>query len=153
MGGSAFSAILPASALPRIPPAVYHAVKTRLTTRLQTLYAIVSTPVEAPEKKDHGDLDFLVCEPLDGAEVAHEKVQALLNAKYVVPMPGNRTSSYAVPVDRDDSWSETENQEIYYQVILLPATACFQHTVLMLRKGRRTCLLRPSRVETDSLLP
>lgn len=134
MGGSAFSATLPASALPRIPPVVYHAVKARLTPRLQTLYSIVSTPYEAPEKSDHGDLDFLVCEPLNSAtEVPYEDVQTLLKAKYVVPMPGNRTSSYAVLIEMGE-WerlghgseeeearrcaAETDNQqEIYYQVI------------------------------------
>ncbi|KAJ7659931.1 hypothetical protein B0H17DRAFT_1095723 [Mycena rosella] len=113
MGGSAFNAILPASALPRIPPAVYYAMKARMTPRLQTLYSIVSTPPEAPEKQDHGDLDFLVCEPLKG-DVTHDEVKAVLNATYVIPMPGNRTSSYAVPVERDERWNETE--ETYYQV-------------------------------------
>ncbi|KAJ6513416.1 hypothetical protein C8R45DRAFT_813034 [Mycena sanguinolenta] len=105
MGGSAFSAILPASAFPRIPPAVYRALKAHLTPRLQTLYSIVSTPYEAPEKTDHGDLDFLVCDPLDNAttmEVPHDDVQALLNAKYIVPMPGNRTSSYAVRIEHGE---------------------------------------------------
>ncbi|KAF7330432.1 hypothetical protein MVEN_02482000 [Mycena venus] len=87
MGGSAFSATLPASAFPRIPPAVYHAIKARLTPHLQTLYSIVSTPYEAPEKSDHGDLDFLVCEPLNltgatRAEVPHEEVQTLLKATH-----------------------------------------------------------------------
>ncbi|KAJ7352606.1 hypothetical protein DFH08DRAFT_740684 [Mycena albidolilacea] len=132
MGGSAFSATLPASAFPRIPPVVYRAVKDRLTPRLLAIYSIVSTPYEAPEKNDHGDLDFLVCEPLTGEEVPHEKVQALFDAKYVVPMPGNRTSSYAVPID-DGEWAklghaaeeekvrrqakETDNQgDIFYQV-------------------------------------
>ncbi|KAJ7773064.1 hypothetical protein B0H16DRAFT_1511127 [Mycena metata] len=134
MGGSAFSASLPASALPRIPPAVYYAVKARLTPRLETLYSVVSTPHEAPEKADHGDLDFLVCEPLNGAmgEVPHDAVQTLLVARYVVPMPGNRTSSYAVCITPGE-WGplghaseekearrqamETDNQqELYYQV-------------------------------------
>ncbi|KAJ7022601.1 hypothetical protein C8F04DRAFT_1012287 [Mycena alexandri] len=134
MGGSAFSASLPASALPRIPPAVYYAVKARLTPRLESLYSIVSTPHEAPEKADHGDLDFLVCEPLNRAmgEVPHDAVQALLVAKYVMPMAGNRTSSYAVCIELGE-WGplghaseeedarrramETDNQqEIYYQV-------------------------------------
>lgn len=135
MGGSAFSAILPASALPRIPPAVYRAVKARLTPRLQSLYAIVSTPYEAPEKEDHGDLDFLCCEPLSGeTDVPYEQVQAILGAKHVVPMPGNRTSSYGVPIEHGE-WealghgsdeearrraAESDNQqEIYYQVIFL----------------------------------
>ncbi|KAJ7022602.1 hypothetical protein C8F04DRAFT_234898 [Mycena alexandri] len=132
MGGSAFSAILPASALPRIPPAVYQALKARLTPRLQTLYSMVATPYEAPEKADHGDLDLLVCGPSDGAkEVPHATVQTLLRAKYVVPMPGNRTSNYAVPIERGE-WAllghqaeeeaarrcaaEDGQQETYYQV-------------------------------------
>ncbi|KAJ7637607.1 hypothetical protein DFH06DRAFT_1002532 [Mycena polygramma] len=133
MGGSAFGASLPASALPRIPPLVYRAVKARLTPRLQTLYSIVSTPFEAPEKTDHGDLDFLVCEPLNCApEVPHEEVQNLLKAKYVVPFPGNRTSSYAVPIEIGE-WApmghgsdeeavrrlrkeEDQQEETYYQV-------------------------------------
>ncbi|KAJ7158906.1 hypothetical protein C8R46DRAFT_1110730 [Mycena filopes] len=134
MGGSAFSAILPASALPRIPPAVYNALKNRLTPRLQSLYSIVSTPSEAPEKVDHGDLDFLVCEPLLGGtnEVPHSVIQSLFVAKHVVPMPGNRTSSYAVGIEVGE-WGalghaseeehvrrfamETDNQqEIFYQV-------------------------------------
>ncbi|KAJ7127127.1 hypothetical protein C8R44DRAFT_702136 [Mycena epipterygia] len=132
MGGSAFSAILPASALPRIPPAVYRAVKARLTPRLQSLYFIVSTPYEAPEKENHGDIDFLCCEPLSGeADVPYEQVQAILGAKHVVPMAGNRTSSYGVPIERGE-WeafghgsdeearrraAESDNQqEIYYQV-------------------------------------
>ncbi|KAJ7475721.1 hypothetical protein FB451DRAFT_254437 [Mycena latifolia] len=116
MGGSAFSAILSASAFPRMPPAVYRAAKARLTTRIQTLYSIVSTPYEAPEKQDHGDLDFLVCEPRNATEVPHEEVKALLNATHVVPMSGNRTSSYAVPVQKGE-WPEVENQqEVYYQV-------------------------------------
>ncbi|KAJ6607397.1 hypothetical protein B0H10DRAFT_2072158 [Mycena sp. CBHHK59/15] len=134
MGGSAFSAILPSSAFPRIPPAVYHAVKARLTPRIQTLYSIVSTPTEAPEKDDHGDLDFLVAEPLIPVEmvnVPHEEVTSVLEAKHIIPMPGNRTSSYAITIERGD-WAalghgsdedvrrcaaEADNQQdIFYQV-------------------------------------
>lgn len=136
MGGSAFSAILPASAIPRIPPAVYRAVKTRLTPRLQTLYSVVSTPYEAPEKQDHGDFDFLVCEPCNSdsetPEVPHDQVKSVLNATHVVPMPGNRTSSYAVPIETSEwkalgHFSDEEvlrraaakdnQRELYYQVI------------------------------------
>ncbi|KAJ7716823.1 hypothetical protein DFH07DRAFT_934130 [Mycena maculata] len=136
MGGSAFSATLHPSAFPRMPPTVYRALRSRLAPRLQTLYAIVSTPAEAPEKDDHGDVDFLVSEPHSSivSEVPHTDVQSLFNAKYVVPAPGNRTSSYAIPVERGE-WAalghvadeearrkataaEGENQDnsIYYQV-------------------------------------
>ncbi|KAJ7104269.1 hypothetical protein B0H15DRAFT_1016646 [Mycena belliarum] len=117
MGGSAFRAVLPLSAFPRMPPATYYALKARLTPRIQTLYSVVSTPYEAPEKQDHGDLDLLVCEPRSGLEVPHEAVRAVLNATHVVPMPGNRTSSYAVPIDRGE-WPDVQAQEeeMYHQV-------------------------------------
>ncbi|KAK7032998.1 hypothetical protein R3P38DRAFT_2920074 [Favolaschia claudopus] len=133
MGGSAFSATLPASACPRIPSAVYYVVKARLTAQLQSVFSIVSTPNEAPEKTDHGDLDFLVFGPLKEGivEVPHEEVQQALDAKHLVPMPGNRTSSYAIPIGKGE-WatlghgSEEEEarkarsaddaEDIYYQV-------------------------------------
>ncbi|KAJ7650406.1 hypothetical protein FB45DRAFT_986465 [Roridomyces roridus] len=133
MGGSAFASTLSSTAFPRIPPAVYRAVKDRLTPRLETLYSVVSTPFEAPEKQDHGDVDFLVCEPRDARalEVPHAQVQAALNAKYVIPAAGNRTSNYACLVERGE-WSKLgygaeeearrsaaaqDNQaDIYYQV-------------------------------------
>ncbi|KAJ7052586.1 hypothetical protein C8F01DRAFT_1170515 [Mycena amicta] len=133
MGGQAFSASLPLKAFPRIPPTVYLALKARITPQIETLYSIVSTPAEAPLKPDHGDLDILACDPLSLDEVAvpPEQVQALLGAEHVVPMPGNRTSSYAIRIEHGE-WTElghdAEEQtarnaareegqsEIYYQV-------------------------------------
>ncbi|KAF7327843.1 hypothetical protein MKEN_00364100 [Mycena kentingensis (nom. inval.)] len=126
MGGNAFSATLPTTVFPRIPPKAYHALKLRISAKIKTLYAVVSTPAEAPEKLDHGDLDLLVCEPFSGNEVPHEEVQALLGATYVVPAPGNRTSSYAIRIEQGD-WAGNESEEqqarqlaegqdIFYQV-------------------------------------
>ncbi|KAH9480617.1 hypothetical protein JR316_0007217 [Psilocybe cubensis] len=130
MGGSAFNAILAATSFPRISPPVYRALKTRLVPRLQELYGLVAVPIEAPEKKDHGDLDLLVCEPKSqyGTYVPHDVVKRTLHADYVVPMDGNRTSNYAVPIQRGE-WDPlgyaadeaqkrelANNGEIYYQV-------------------------------------
>ena len=130
MGGSAFSAGLHPTAFPRIPPAVYSALKARLLPKLLELYTYVGVPREAPEKLSHGDLDFLVAvpKPLHVHNVPHKCIKNAVGAMHVVPMDGNRTSNYAIPVLSDD-WrtyghAEDEiqfrksatNQQIYYQV-------------------------------------
>jgi hypothetical protein len=130
MGGSAFNRLLPSS-FPRIPPAVYTALKARFLPILETAYTHVQVPSEAPEKRDHGDVDFIVAEPTHpfppGLEVPHEHIRHLLGASEVIPMPGNRTSNYAVPIPTQ-SWAafgcaEEEERardqvdgDIYYQM-------------------------------------
>lgn len=131
MGGSAFSASLPATAFPRIPPAVYKNLKSKLLLKLRELYTHVGVPVEAPEKADHGDLDFLVAVPIvPGTDfVSHERIVEAIGAKHVIPMEGYRTSNFAVPVQSKE-WQEVghgaeeeerrtlaEGHEIFYQVI------------------------------------
>nr|GAT60847.1 predicted protein [Mycena chlorophos] len=127
MGGHAFSATLPEAAFPRIPPPVYEALKKQITPKLESLFQVVSTPAEAPQKADHGDVDFLVCQPLE--ELTHKEIQALLAADHV--LPAHQTSSYALRVERG-AWGPLglEEQEdtartaaeaagssnIYYQV-------------------------------------
>ncbi|KAK3383915.1 hypothetical protein B0T24DRAFT_588525 [Lasiosphaeria ovina] len=60
MGGSAFSSKGIALHVPRMPPAVYSQVKAACHARLRDLFVYVATPIEGPEKKDHGDIDVLV---------------------------------------------------------------------------------------------
>lgn len=134
MGGSAFSASLHPMAIPRIPPAVYRALKARLIPKLVELYTYVGVPHEAPEKLSHGDLDFLVAIPKlsHSHNVPHDHVKDVIGAKYVVPMDGNRTSNYAIPVlfdewrtyghaeQEDQSRKAAANREIYYQVCDVP---------------------------------
>ncbi|TFK40775.1 hypothetical protein BDQ12DRAFT_680008 [Crucibulum laeve] len=141
MGGNAFNAILQSAAFPRLPPVVYHALKARLQPKIEQLYHLVTVPVEAPEKTDYGDLDFLVVGAkldaigdendamTDGRiNVSHERVLECIGAKYMNPMDGNRTSNFAVPVSKGE-WDNlghgkdelerrkvTEDGEIYYQV-------------------------------------
>ncbi|KDR82865.1 hypothetical protein GALMADRAFT_238482 [Galerina marginata CBS 339.88] len=130
MGGSAFSAFLPASAFPRLPRPVYRALKTRYLPKLAELYAWVGVPTEAPEKQDHGDLDLLVCmpKPPHSSFIPHEVLKRAIGAEHVIAMDGNRTSNYAVPIqpgewspfgnasEEEEKRSTSEDRKIYYQV-------------------------------------
>lgn len=94
MGGKAFH--LDDGIFPRIPNAAYVILKERFATILKTLYKHVETPIEAPGKSDHGDIDFLVCEPL--FEDAILKVESALGARHV-NLVKSHTSNFAVPAD------------------------------------------------------
>ncbi|KAH7928388.1 hypothetical protein BV22DRAFT_1082931, partial [Leucogyrophana mollusca] len=123
MGGRAFLQVFPADSFPRLPPSLYKQIKIRLRSRLQVLYAIVEVPAEAPEKVDHGDLDFVVTRPLNTAGiVTHEEVKEALGATKAIELEGNRTSNYAVPIC-DEDWGSCERlgvdggaAQIYVQV-------------------------------------
>ncbi|KAK7469212.1 hypothetical protein VKT23_003701 [Stygiomarasmius scandens] len=137
MGGSAFHS-LHSDAFPRIPPAVYQKLKSRLYPAIQKLYTLVTVPLEAPEKSDYGDLDFLVCSPkvelphpettTPSVNVPHESVKDAIGARHFIPVDGNRTSNFAVPISKGE-WAElglgceeeearnkVDDGEIYYQV-------------------------------------
>jgi hypothetical protein len=63
MGGNAFTSVLGPTSFPRLPPAVYDALKARILPILEELYVHVRVPPEAPEKESYGDLDIVVCSP------------------------------------------------------------------------------------------
>ncbi|KAF9556738.1 hypothetical protein CPC08DRAFT_669482 [Agrocybe pediades] len=131
MGGNAFRALLSSTAFPRLPPPVYKSIKGRFVPRLKaSLYSFADVPREAPEKKDFGDLDILVATPKEAHSlgVTHEMVKSTLGAEFMIPMEGNRTSNYAVPVGLGE-WAPlgygaeeiehrkaTDDGKIYYQV-------------------------------------
>uniref|UniRef100_A0A0W0F3U4 Uncharacterized protein n=1 Tax=Moniliophthora roreri TaxID=221103 RepID=A0A0W0F3U4_MONRR len=126
MGGSAFK-FLPTTAFPRLPPPLYQSQKARFLRAIQGLYVHVLVPHEGPEKESHGDIDFLVCTPRDGndgaVDVPHQIMQEALGALHVVPMEGNRTSNFAVPIGQEDRHyfassinSEDGPEDLYYQV-------------------------------------
>jgi hypothetical protein len=135
MGGNAFGTILEASSFPRLPPAVYAALKSRLLPKMQSLYSFVAIPIEAPEKSDYGDLDFVVACPkielIPSPEVINvppQVVQQTIDARFSNPMDGNRTSNFAVPIaqgewsplghrqDEIDKRRDAAGGEILYQV-------------------------------------
>lgn len=137
MGGHAFGE---GYSFPRMPPQVYQALKARLLPEIEKLYLHVQSPVEAPEKKDHGDLDISVASPRtstprEGADneiaVPAEIVKKAIGATLCNPQGGNRTSNFAVPVQlgewaalgfgemEDALRAASEDGNIYYQVRLL----------------------------------
>lgn len=119
MGGKAFR--LNGGYFPRIPSAAYIALKERYTTILKTLYEHVDTPKEAPEKSDHGDIDFLVCEPL--VDDAISKVAPAFGASHANLAKGHTTSNFAVPADE----SLTQDAEgSFYQVDVHECTDVFE---------------------------
>ncbi|CAK7204681.1 hypothetical protein SEUCBS139899_007440 [Sporothrix eucalyptigena] len=63
MGGSVFTSGANALYTPRMPPAVYTAVRDRCHAILFGLFALVATPVEGPGKADFGDVDILMTLP------------------------------------------------------------------------------------------
>lgn len=103
MGGKAFSNDLPSDSFPRLPSRLYQDLKDRLTPLLRTIYTLVEVPPEAPGKKDHSDIDFVVAQPIhvDGDDIA-AKVGQVLGAVKSVEMDGNRTSNYALELNQED---------------------------------------------------
>ncbi|KAI6044804.1 hypothetical protein EDC04DRAFT_2639863 [Pisolithus marmoratus] len=125
MGGKAFSADLPSGSFPRLPSRLYEDLKGRLTPLLQTIYTLVEVPPEAPGKKDHGDIDFVVAQPIhDNEHVMAALIGQVLGAVKSVEMDGNRTSNYALELSQedcallvsDDSQGSLPIQKIYLQV-------------------------------------
>lgn len=96
MGGKAFS---PALRTPRIPTSIYHDLRSQHISLLSTFYKYVASPREVPEKLSHGDIDILVCVPLDLLcpptstilSVALSAVHTLCNTaitSFAIPYPG-----------------------------------------------------------------
>lgn len=95
MGGNAFNASHPDALFPRMQPSVYELAKTKIRDALIPLYEHVATPSEAPQKADHGDIDFIVCSPK--LFVTHNRLEEALGAIWSIPKKG--TSHFALPWD------------------------------------------------------
>ena len=109
MGGNAFSEQLPAAVFPRMPTPFYNSFKARVIPRLEALYHLVAVPPEAPGKPDHGDLDILVCRPRNVKEgtplsecVTVAEIEQALGSAHSLPLPGDRTSNFAIPIQQDE---------------------------------------------------
>lgn len=111
MGGNAFDKLnLGDNAFPRMPPDTYQTRKRDIHEKLCTLFGLVGTPIERPNKSDYGDIDFVVCEPrLEN--VTLDLVKATINAQHMVEsLTTDRlgTSNFALP--------STTDVQGYYQV-------------------------------------
>jgi hypothetical protein len=124
MGGKAFLSHLPDATFPRLSPLVYAALKSGLFPRLTPLFQYVDIPHEAPEKEDHGDIDFIVACP--HAAVGHEELKSALGASACIPSgqsDGGGTHNFALrladvvtPLPTDAVPIPGETSEVYVQV-------------------------------------
>ncbi|KAH9950553.1 hypothetical protein B0H21DRAFT_499013 [Amylocystis lapponica] len=115
MGGNAFKEILPTACFPRMSPAVYNALKAHLLMRLEPLYEVVAVPHEAPEKVDHGDVDFVAAQPRQS--LTHEMVMQALGAMRSIPQDGGPMCNFAIPVHAFElGAARADSPEAFYQV-------------------------------------
>lgn len=104
MGGKAFS---PALKTPRIPPSIYHGLRSQIISLLSTFYIYVASPILVPEKLSHGDIDILVCAPLNSLfPPTPTTLSEALNAEYIIC--NTAITSFAIPYP--------EKLECYVQV-------------------------------------
>jgi hypothetical protein len=106
MGGSAFASGPDPLRTPRVPLAVYLAVKSRCETILKQLYTHVATPIEGPGKRDFGDVDFLVTLPIpplcsDRSGFVAETIGKALGALRIIEQKGSPTRNFALPWPKD----------------------------------------------------
>ncbi len=125
MGGKAFLSLLPNATFPRCSPIVYATLKASLHPRLTPLFQYVGVPHEAPEKQDHGDVDFVVACP-KAAVGRSEEIKNALGASVCIPSAqtdGRGTHHFALRL-ADLVPSQTigaeqvaaETSEVYVQV-------------------------------------
>jgi len=115
---------------PRMPPAFYNSLKARIIPRLETLYHLVTVPPEAPGKLDYGDLDIMVCQPKNIKEgvplsecVTFAEIEQALGSVHSLPLPGDRTSNFAIPIRQDEVQhfaldGELDLAQLYIQIDL-----------------------------------
>jgi hypothetical protein len=104
MGGKAF----PELKTPRMSPEAYQLVKSRFHAILREKFLHVATPIEAPAKADYGDLDIMVCEPLQQTlhslhmEATPGKERANFLTKDIAAMTG---ATHSKQVGNLESWN------------------------------------------------
>ena len=120
MGGNAFKTALPNATFPRLPTASYLPLKLHLTELLKQFYTQVTVPREAPEKIDHGDLDFVVCGPCEG--LAHEQIKHAMGASHGISFEGSRgMHQFAIPLPPADLKHavSSPDEAVFFQVDVL----------------------------------
>ncbi|THH12198.1 hypothetical protein EW146_g7774, partial [Bondarzewia mesenterica] len=114
MGGRAFAHHLLTATFPRLPTPRYAHIQRVLHARLAPLYARVATPREAPEKPDHGDVDFVVVGPTTTASLGTDAdADVVREALGAVACVYGRTSNFAVPLR---AFEPEEEEDRYVQV-------------------------------------
>ncbi|KAK3187283.1 hypothetical protein K4F52_003914 [Lecanicillium sp. MT-2017a] len=122
MGGLAFSSGPNPLQTPRMSPEIYASTKKHCIALLQQHYTHVASPVEAPAKQDHGDIDILACEPKPDSKLITspspraqaQAIAELLGAvRSIIPSGAEVAANLAIP------WpgkQEAENKHIQVDV-------------------------------------
>lgn len=115
MGGKAFGSGGSALVTPRMPNEVYQLVLSQCHILLKKYYDLVKTPIEAPGKKDYGDVDFLVAEPTELAQDAdikkvYQTLKSSLGATQIRYQSGSPTASFALPWPKEFQDVEISNK-------------------------------------------
>ncbi|KIW07053.1 uncharacterized protein PV09_01944 [Verruconis gallopava] len=93
MGGKVFTDLR----VPRLPHELYHHVRIHCQKALRDFYVDVLSPPEAPDKPDHGDIDFLVARPIL-SPIEPDDVASSFGALKHKRIPNSKTTHYAVPL-------------------------------------------------------
>jgi hypothetical protein len=99
MGGSAFASGENPLSTPRMPTHVYQLVRPKCHDILSRYFEHVATPIEAPGKKDYGDVDFLVACPRSicmSSDIA-ETLGTAFGAERTIAGKGSQTVNFAIP--------------------------------------------------------
>ena len=94
MGGKAFASGPNALFTPRLLPALYFLVLDQTKATLRMLFEHVESPPPAPAKASHGDVDILVCSPLQYPPPSTAKIESVLKAERSISGDG---LSFAIP--------------------------------------------------------
>ncbi len=130
MGGSAFASGPDALCTPRMPPAVYHAVRARCQAVLRRLFVAVATPLDGPGKADFGDVDIVVALPQadaptqDGVAGLLAAAAAALGAVRTLADMRETKASMAIPWPQDAAappGPQRDTRPLYVQVDLAVA--------------------------------
>ncbi|KAK5454202.1 hypothetical protein LTS15_006202 [Exophiala xenobiotica] len=119
MGGLAFKEV--GLSTPRMPPPVYYHVMNRMQTLLRSHFNFVGSPIEAPAKTSHGDIDILVAEPVNKSRgITRDFLAGVLDAKKTKAARGTSSSMFAVP------WPKEFDNEIAADPQVSPTAACLR---------------------------
>ncbi|RKF53895.1 hypothetical protein GcM3_214008 [Golovinomyces cichoracearum] len=135
MGGTAFAQHKPPIPTPRLCRPLYKDILSKTVDLLHNHYTHVASPIEAPGKETYGDLDIIVCKPLEASldesqnsrEELALKLKGILNAKAYIVNKGDAIVNFAIPLShrpRTESKKNKPEEEIFVQVDIKLCLTC-----------------------------
>jgi hypothetical protein len=102
-----------------MPPTTYHHVLQKTISLLQNHYENVDSPIDAPQKSSHGDIDILCCQPrsdtFDPAKISTrevtENIAKILGAKAWIVGGKDQSMNFAIPWPAEEELEHDGAQE------------------------------------------